>query len=203
MTWRKAGFGFFRYNSCHDCVAPTFPRLVGQRFPFPGGPRPRELGSPSAIAGSARATSSPSINCPAQAVLGCVANVLVRTKPLILVTPRTVVNWHRAGFRLYWTWVSRVSQVGGTEACQQRGPRLDFPYGFRESHLGSIAHSRRTAQAGFRALGKECLAMHPASSERSRFREAMADVPQKSSPGHCCNGFLHRPNAHVWCSVLL
>jgi putative transposase len=35
------------------------------------------------------------------------------TKPLILVTPRTVVNWHRAGFRLYWTWVSRVSQVGG------------------------------------------------------------------------------------------
>ena len=27
-------------------------------------------------------------------------------KPLILVTPRTVVNWHRAGFRVYWAWVS-------------------------------------------------------------------------------------------------
>src|SRR5260370_15233295 len=36
-----------------------------------------------------------------------------RTKPLILVTPRTVVNWHRAGFRLYWTWFSRLSQLGG------------------------------------------------------------------------------------------
>jgi putative transposase len=35
------------------------------------------------------------------------------TKPLVLVTPRTVVNWHRAGFRLYWTWVSRVKQMGG------------------------------------------------------------------------------------------
>ena len=23
------------------------------------------------------------------------------------------MNWHRAGFRFYWTWVSRVSQVGG------------------------------------------------------------------------------------------
>jgi putative transposase len=34
-------------------------------------------------------------------------------KPLILVTPRTVVNWHRAGFRLYWAWVSRFRQVGG------------------------------------------------------------------------------------------
>lgn len=33
-------------------------------------------------------------------------------KPLVLVTPRTVVNWHRAGFRLYWTWVSRVRQIG-------------------------------------------------------------------------------------------
>ena len=41
-------------------------------------------------------------------------------------------------------------------------------------------------------------AMDPASSERSRFREAMADVPRKPSRGHCCNGFLHRPNAHVW-----
>jgi hypothetical protein len=78
MTWRRARFGFFRYNSCHDCVASTFPRLVGQHFPFPGGPRPREPGSPSATASSARATTSPSINCPAQAVLGCVANVLVR-----------------------------------------------------------------------------------------------------------------------------
>src|SRR5208283_4782729 len=34
-------------------------------------------------------------------------------KPLILVTPRTVVNWHQAGFRLYWAWVSRVRRVGG------------------------------------------------------------------------------------------
>jgi hypothetical protein len=32
----------------------------------------------SVTAGSARATTSPSIDCPAQAVLGCVANVLVR-----------------------------------------------------------------------------------------------------------------------------
>src|ERR1700736_4160103 len=33
------------------------------------------------------------------------------TKPLVLVTPRTVVSWHRAGFRLYWAWVSRARQV--------------------------------------------------------------------------------------------
>jgi hypothetical protein len=50
--------------------------------------------------------------------------------------------------------------------------------------------------------------MDPASSERSTFREALADVPQKPSRGHCCNGFLHCPNAHakiasqvtLWCA---
>ena len=28
-------------------------------------------------------------------------------RALILVQPETVVRWHRAGFRLYWTWLSR------------------------------------------------------------------------------------------------
>jgi putative transposase len=28
-------------------------------------------------------------------------------KTLILVQPETVVRWHRAGFKLYWTWLSR------------------------------------------------------------------------------------------------
>src|SRR5262249_40216253 len=124
-------------------------------------------------------------------------------KPLVLVTPRSVVNWHRAGFRLYWTWISRFRRVGGTEACQQRGSRPDLSNACRESNLGSTAHARRIAQAGFRSLGKECLAMDPASPERCRSCQAMADVPQKPSRGHCCDGLFHCPNAHVWCSVLL
>lgn len=34
-------------------------------------------------------------------------------KPLVLVTPRTVVGWHRAGFRMYWKWLSRKGRSGG------------------------------------------------------------------------------------------
>jgi hypothetical protein len=30
-----------------------------------------------------------------------------RKRALILVQPETVVRWHRAGFKLYWTWLSR------------------------------------------------------------------------------------------------
>jgi putative transposase len=33
--------------------------------------------------------------------------------PLVLVKPRAVVEWHRAGFRLYWKWLSRARQGGG------------------------------------------------------------------------------------------
>src|SRR6478672_1743860 len=63
------------------------------------------------------------------------------TKPLVLVTPRTVVSLYRAGFRLYWAWVSRARQVGRKH--QQGGSRPDLPYDCRESDLGSAAHSRR------------------------------------------------------------
>jgi hypothetical protein len=34
-------------------------------------------------------------------------------EPLILVMPRTGVAWHRAGFRLYWKWLSRARATGG------------------------------------------------------------------------------------------
>src|SRR5229473_2795062 len=48
------------------------------------------------------------------------------TKPLVLVTPRTVVSWHRAGFRQYWTWVSRARQVGGRKRVSKEVRVLIF-----------------------------------------------------------------------------
>lgn len=44
------------------------------------------------------------------------------TDALILVKPETVIGWHRAGFRLYWRFRSRVSRLGrrmiGAEAYE-------------------------------------------------------------------------------------
>jgi putative transposase len=34
-------------------------------------------------------------------------------KSLAIVTPETVVRWHRKGFRLYWAWLSRQRSRGG------------------------------------------------------------------------------------------
>src|SRR6516164_9187138 len=49
-----------------------------------------------------------------------------RRKPLVLVTPRSVVNWHRAGFRLYWTWISRFGRVGGRKGVSKEVRALIF-----------------------------------------------------------------------------
>jgi len=48
------------------------------------------------------------------------------TRPLVLVTPRTVVNWHRAGFRLYWAWVSRFRRAGGRKRVSKEVRALIF-----------------------------------------------------------------------------
>jgi len=46
--------------------------------------------------------------------------------PLVLVTPPTVVQWHRAGFRLYWKWLSRTRQVCGRKPISQELRALIF-----------------------------------------------------------------------------
>jgi putative transposase len=47
-------------------------------------------------------------------------------EPLILVTPRTVVGWHRAGFRLYWKWISRARPKGGRKPVSKEVRALIF-----------------------------------------------------------------------------
>jgi putative transposase len=45
---------------------------------------------------------------------------------LVLVTPRTVVAWHRSGFRLYWKWLSRASRIGGRKRVSAEVRALIF-----------------------------------------------------------------------------
>src|SRR6516162_11171932 len=107
------------------------------------------------------------MGCPAQDVLGCVENVLVwveEASRLGYSPNRRELAWSRVSFVLDMDLTIPTSKRA--ETCQQRGSRPDLSNGCRESDLGSAAHSRRTAQAGFRSLGKECLAMDPASPER-------------------------------------
>ncbi len=45
---------------------------------------------------------------------------------LVLVQPETVVRWHRAGFELYWKWLSRKHAVVGTKPTSKAVRELIF-----------------------------------------------------------------------------
>jgi hypothetical protein len=45
---------------------------------------------------------------------------------LVIVTPETVVCWHRAGFRLYRRWISRVRQHVGRKRISKEVRELIF-----------------------------------------------------------------------------
>jgi putative transposase len=47
-------------------------------------------------------------------------------EPLIPVTPRTVIGWHRVGFRLYWKWLSRAKSMGGRKPVSKEVRALIF-----------------------------------------------------------------------------
>src|ERR1035437_1954253 len=78
----------------HDHVAPALPRLASQCLLCPRGSHPGKPRPASATPRSAQPTTLPTTHVMAQAVLGRVAKSLDTMKePLILVTPRSVVNW--------------------------------------------------------------------------------------------------------------
>ena len=45
---------------------------------------------------------------------------------LMVVTPETVVRWHRAGFRLYWRLISRVMRRAGRQKLSKEVRLLIF-----------------------------------------------------------------------------
>ena len=47
-------------------------------------------------------------------------------RALILVRPETVVCWHRAGFKLYWTWLSRHRKRVGRKCVSRELRELIF-----------------------------------------------------------------------------
>ena len=47
-------------------------------------------------------------------------------RALILVQPETVVRWHRAGFKLYWTWLSRHRNRVGRKCVSRELRKLIF-----------------------------------------------------------------------------
>ena len=90
-----------------------YPRPSTECVRFPGRPHPRKSGPSDSNSLAVRARR------PQLSVVHKLFWIALRRlwagwkNPLIVVRPRTVVEWHRAGFRLCWKWLSRARQSGG------------------------------------------------------------------------------------------
>src|SRR5437016_10089214 len=69
---------------------------------------------------------------------------------LVFVKPETVVRWHRAGFRRYWTWLSRGP--AWSAANRRESPRAGPTDGDGERWLGRAEDSRRAPHARLRCV---------------------------------------------------
>src|ERR1700749_372853 len=68
-------------------------------------------------------------------------------RALILVQPETVVRWHRAGFKLYWTWLSRRRVRAGRKCVSiEVRPEDSIPFSSQVHFLPAVCaaiHIRR------------------------------------------------------------
>ena len=68
-------------------------------------------------------------------------------KPLVVVTPETVVRWHRNGFRWYWAWRSRAPRRAGRTAVSQKADDRSRIGSGHKHHLQSVHfHDVKVAQ---------------------------------------------------------
>ncbi len=112
---------------------------------------------------------------------------------LAIVTPATVVGWHRQGFRLYWRWKSRGRP--GPAAHRSRTPPAHPPPEPGESAVGRAADSGRAAAAGLRR-GR----VHRGQVQGAAHAAAVADLaflPRQPRRLPGLGRFLRRAHGHV------
>jgi hypothetical protein len=100
---------------CPDAAPPEASACSGYRI-LSFSPRSPlgEFRSPSTACCFETETFLSSACCYRQAFLGDMRRFWSRWRhALILVQPDPVVRWHRAGFKLYWTWLSRHRERPG------------------------------------------------------------------------------------------
>ena len=83
---------------------------------------------------------------------------------LIFVQPETVVRWHRAGFKLYWAWLSRHRARAGRKCVAKELRELVFRMVAEKSYLGRTPHSWRTQDSRLRYLRASRIALDAEST---------------------------------------
>ena len=80
-------------------------------------------------------------------------------RALILVQPETVVRWHRAGFKLYWTWLSRHRVRMGRRCVSRELRELIFCMVAENPTWGAPRIHGELKMLDFRYFGANCPAL--------------------------------------------
>jgi hypothetical protein len=122
---------------------------------------------------------------------------------LILVQPETVVDWHHAGFKLYWKWLSRHRTRAGRRCVGKElrelifrmvaeNPTLGAPRIHGELRMLGFDISERTVSRWMRKV--------PRSPELAKRWGGFLGQPPRSD---CSDGFLYRADADLRRPALL
>jgi len=117
---------------------------------------------------------------------------------LILVTPETVVRWHRAGFRLYWKLVSRATGPVGRRPLSKEVRDLIFRMVAENPTWGAPRIHGELLMLGFEVSERTISRW----MKRAPRNPAQAGVSPQSSGSHRSDGLLYSSHNQFRCALL-
>ena len=110
---------------------------------------------------------------------------------LTVVTPDTVVRWHREGFALYWRAISKTQGVLGRKRISKQARDLIFRMVDENPTLGLPADPWCALDAWIRCFRENHFPLDASCAKKPETRETVARLSSQSSRSHCCDGLFH------------
>jgi len=124
-------------------------------------------------------------------------------KVLIVVSPETVVRWHRSGFALYWRLISRTRRLVGRRRLSKEIRDLIFRMVTENPTWGAPRIHGELLMLGFDISERTISRWMRRGAQRSRAGQTVACLLAQSSGGHRRDGFLHCSDADFPRALLL
>ena len=120
---------------------------------------------------------------------------------LLVVRPETVVGWHRAGFRLYWRFLSRRTSGRPRIASELR--ELIRRMATENPTWGAPRIHGELLKMGFEVSERTVSRYLPQAGRKRRCRKALVDLSQEPSRSDCGDGLLYRADSNFSRALLL
>jgi hypothetical protein len=122
---------------------------------------------------------------------------------LIVVTPETVVRWHRAGFRFYWRLLSRGRRPAGRRRISKEVRDLIYRMVAENPSWGAPRIHGELLMLGFDLSERTISRWMKRAPRGPSSDKTLARFPSQPSGSHCGDGFLHRTNDHFRLSLVI